>query len=335
MKVWFKCYKCGEPFEAEERVRTDICPHCMSFVDLSRAERLVGKPDVEMRSAAAEDAAVPSSKANSPSAAQSVRNGNPALAAGAVSPVQGIVSRASEPSAVGAEDTYDSLYARAEKMLTFGAWGNAAELFKQCLEKQESWQARFGLVRAATRELTDLSSFDDVQKDADAAFDGMDAAERTALGKRYVPKLEEKRRSLCCSLDALSAAGTAAAQFAPVPRNDLLLTAESNLSPSQQGKKGGGAGFLVFGVLWLLVFVVAGILLFSVQSLAGVILLILGVVGGMSCIAIGARKMAVASRARAAKEAVRAVTEQTRNAERAKLQAQIDAVDYLCGFLKY
>lgn len=44
MKVWFRCNKCGKAFEAEERVRTDICPHCMSFIDLSRAERLVGKP---------------------------------------------------------------------------------------------------------------------------------------------------------------------------------------------------------------------------------------------------------------------------------------------------
>ena len=29
----------GREFAAEERVRTDICPHCMSFVDLARAER--------------------------------------------------------------------------------------------------------------------------------------------------------------------------------------------------------------------------------------------------------------------------------------------------------
>ena len=166
MKVWFRCNKCGKAFEAEERVRTDICPHCMSFVDLKRAEKITAADD---KNAAEEEnifaahsaRATPSSpksaaKAAMPSAKESA-NGAP-LAKVAGTPARGISPQGC-PAGADAEDTYDSLYAKAEKMLTFGAWGNASELFRHCLEKRESWQAHFGLVRATTRELTDLSNF--------------------------------------------------------------------------------------------------------------------------------------------------------------------------------
>ena len=76
-------------------------------------------------------------------------------------------------------------------------------------------------------------------------------------------------------------------------------------------------------------------MLFSFEPVIGVILLILGIVGGISCVAIGVRKMSLAKRARAARQSVQAVSENARQAESAKLKAQIDAIDYLCGFLKY
>ena len=170
MKVWFRCNKCGKAFEAEERVRTDICPHCMSFIDLSRAERLVGKPAAAVCGKEVDPAADAASSAMKKTAA-----GAKSVNQAAGTPARGI-SPLGCPAGADAEDTYDSLYAKAEKMLTFGAWGNASELFRHCLEKRESWQAHFGLVRATTRELTDLSNFSAVQKDADAAFDKMTAA---------------------------------------------------------------------------------------------------------------------------------------------------------------
>ena len=320
MKVWFRCNKCGKAFEAEERVRTDICPHCMSFIDLSRAERLVRKPAAAVCGKEVDPAADAASSAMKKTAA-GAKSVNQAVG----TPARGI-SPLGCPAGADAEDTYDSLYAKAEKMLTFGAWGNASELFRHCLEKRESWQAHFGLVRATTRELTDLSNFSAVQKDADAAFDKMTAAERISLGKRYVPKLDEKRQSLKNSLSLLE-------------RNDLheFIMQKDKRSTLGEPNRKGIAAIAVGGIL-LAVFLIIGAALFGAlpeQPAVGTVVLCVGIAAGVVCIAFGARAYSKEKRANAAKEAVRAVTEQTRNIERKKLMAQIDAIDYLCGFLKY
>lgn len=320
MKVWFRCNKCGKAFEAEERVRTDICPHCMSFIDLSRAERLVRKPAAAVCGKEVDPAADAASSAMKKTAA-----GAKSVNQAAGTPARGI-SPLGCPAGADAEDTYDSLYAKAEKMLTFGAWGNASELFRHCLEKRESWQAHFGLVRATTRELTDLSNFSAVQKDADAAFDKMTAAERLSLGKRYVPKLDEKRQSLKNSLSLLE-------------RNDLheFIMQKDKRSTLGEPNRKGIAAIAVGGIL-LAVFLIIGAALFGAlpeQPAVGTVVLCVGIAAGVVCIAFGARAYSKEKRANAAKEAVRAVTEQTRNIERKKLMAQIDAIDYLCGFLKY
>ncbi len=320
MKVWFRCNKCGKAFEAEERVRTDICPHCMSFIDLSRAERLVRKPAAAVCGKEVDPAADAASSAMKKTAA-----GAKSVNQAAGTPARGI-SPLGCPAGADAEDTYDSLYAKAEKMLTFGAWGNASELFRHCLEKRESWQAHFGLVRATTRELTDLSNFSAVQKDADAAFDKMTAAERISLGKRYVPKLDEKRQSLKNSLSLLE-------------RNDLhefIMQKDKRSTLGEPNRKGIAA--IAFGGILLAVFLIIGAALFGAlpeQPAVGTVVLCVGIAAGVVCIAFGARAYSKEKRANAAKEAVRAVTEQTRNIERKKLMAQIDAIDYLCGFLKY
>lgn len=320
MKVWFRCNKCGKAFEAEERVRTDICPHCMSFIDLSRAERLVRKPAAAVCGKEVDPAADAASSAMKKTAA-----GAKSVNQAAGTPARGI-SPLGCPAGADAEDTYDSLYAKAEKMLTFGAWGNASELFRHCLEKRESWQAHFGLVRATTRELTDLSNFSAVQKDADAAFDQMTAAERLSLGKRYVPKLDEKRQSLKNSLSLLE-------------RNDLheFIMQKDKRSTLGEPNRKGIAAIAVGGIL-LAFFLIIGAALFGAlpeQPAVGTVVLCVGIAAGVVCIAFGARAYSKEKRANAAKEAVRAVTEQTRNIERKKLMAQIDAIDYLCGFLKY
>lgn len=320
MKIRVECDKCGKAFEAEERVRTDICPHCMSFIDLSRAERLVRKPAAAMCGKEVDPAADAASSAMKKTAA-----GAKSVNQAAGTPARGI-SPLGCPAGADAEDTYDSLYAKAEKMLTFGAWGNASELFRHCLEKRESWQAHFGLVRATTRELTDLSNFSAVQKDADAAFDKMTAAERISLGKRYVPKLDEKRQSLKNSLSLLE-------------RNDLhefIMQKDKRSTLGEPNRKGIAA--IAFGGILLAVFLIIGAALFGAlpeQPAVGTVVLCVGIAAGVVCIAFGARAYSKEKRANAAKEAVRTFSEQTRNIEREKLMAQIDAIDYLCGFLKY
>ena len=326
MKVWFRCCKCGKAFEAEDRVRTDICPHCMSFVDLAQAEKITA-PD-NKNSAEAENLSAAQTTPKIPE--RDAKGAPPAQKADALAQN---ISPQGAPAGAEAEDTYETLYAGAEKMMSFGAWGNAADLFRRSIEKRENWLARFGLVRAATRDLTDLSCFSAVTKAAAAAFDKMPAAERLSLGKRYIPALEKKRESLCRSLEMRETV-SAAVYSAPVQGNGLVFAARSSLS-APQGKTGKGAGLFVVGVLWLIVFVIVAAMLFAAAPAVGAILLILGTVGGISLIALGARKMSLAKRARESREAVQAVAENSRRVECAELKAQIDAIDYLCGFLKY
>lgn len=329
MKVWFRCNKCGKAFEAEERVRTDICPHCMSFIDLSRAERLVRKPAAAVCGKEVDPAADAASSAMKKTAA-----GAKSVNQAAGTPARGI-SPLGCPAGADAEDTYDSLYAKAEKMLTFGAWGNASELFRHCLEKRESWQAHFGLVRATTRELTDLSNFSAVQKDADAAFDKMTAAERISLGKRYVPKLEEKRQSLCRSLKVLEEQEhfTAASKG----ENGILSTSEGGLKNVRGGQNKGGKGLaaIIVCTLIMVIFFIIGAAIMSEEPGGGTVILLAGIAVGIPGIVFGALANSKEKRVRAAWQSVQIVAENSRQAERAKLKAQIDAIDYLCGFLKY
>ena len=342
MKVWFRCNKCGESFEAEERVRTDICPRCMSFVDLARAEKLADKPSESEKAAApafpsSEDGAQSSSAAPfSAAKAQETVQQRPHSPQESVSPPRNApTAKSAEPSAFGAEDTYDSLYSEAEKMLTFGAWGNAAELFRHCLAKRECWQARFGLVRASTRELTDLSNFSAVQKDADAAFDKMTAAERLSLGKRYVPKLDEKRRSLCRSLKVLEEQEhfTAASKG----ENGILSTSEGGLKNVRGGQNKGGKGLaaIIVCTLIMVIFFIIGAAIMSEEPGGGTVILLAGIAVGIPGIVFGALANSKEKRVRAAWQSVQIVAENSRQAERAKLKVQLDAIDYLCGFLKY
>ena len=311
MKVWFRCNKCGKAFEAEERVRTDICPHCMSFIDLSRAERLVRKPAAAVCGKEVDPAADAASSAMKKTAA-----GAKSVNQAAGTPARGI-SPLGCPAGADAEDTYDSLYAKAEKMLTFGAWGNAAELFRRCLALRDCWQVRFGLVRAATRELTDLSKFADVQKDADAAFDQMTAAERISLGKRYVPELEKKRKSIRKSYAALD------------------LQGDKPLTKSTQKNSKKWIAAIILGFVIMLVLVMIGVIIYVDQPDDGIVIIIMGVVLGILGIVFASIAAARQKRTAAKLAAAADIAGNSRNIEREKLMAQIDAIDYLCGFLKY
>lgn len=311
MKIRVECNKCGKAFEAEERVRTDICPHCMSFIDLSRAERLVGKPAAAVCGKEVDPAADAASSAMKKTAA-----GAKSVNQAAGTPARGI-SPLGCPAGADAEDTYDSLYAKAEKMLTFGAWGNASELFRHCLEKRESWQAHFGLVRATTRELTDLSNFSAVQKDADAAFDKMTAAERLSLGKRYVPELEKKRKSIRKSYAALD------------------LQGDKPLTKSTQKNSKKWIAAIILGFVIMLVLVMIGVIIYVDQPDDGIVIIIMGVVLGILGIVFASIAAARQKRTAAKLAAAADIAGNSRNIERKKLMAQIDAIDYLCGFLKY
>ena len=170
-KVKVRCYKCGSEFETNEGVRSDICPTCMSFIDISRAlgadgqaakaQPIAKDPPKEELQGVQEESAAPQEKAEETAPVKEAENGG---------------------------------LKHAEQLLEAGIWSAARSEFEESLSEGESWQAHWGIVRAATRELTDLSAFSSVKGHAEAAFAKMPAQERRVLGARYVPPLSEQRR---------------------------------------------------------------------------------------------------------------------------------------------
>ena len=393
MKVRYKCYKCGKTFETEDRIRTDICPHCMSFIDLSQAERCAApaetaaKPQEKAAPERSEQlsavrhvdtlsgarqrkpsdfsaASLGSKRQLSESKATGLKSeradktvvskleradktvvSKPARTDKLFSPNPAHVDQLSDlkpsrsdkpfapnPAQSDDADTYDSLYAKAEKFMAVGAWGNAAELFRKSLKQRESWQAHFGLVRASTRELTDLSSFSAVQKDADTAFDGMTAADRHALGARYVPQLEEKRRQLSASLKALQGEDFPD----PAQGNELVASARDGLQTSAGSRKQkNGVGAIVFGVIFLFVSFLVSVSLLINDTVAGIVFFIMGGIIGIVLIAVGVGLRSSEKRLRKQTDSAKELLDAARRTEREKIRAQIDAVDFLCGYLKY
>ena len=70
-------------------------------------------------------------------------------------------------------------------------------------------------------------------------------------------------------------------------------------------------------------------------EVGGAVFIIVGLAVGVTGIVFGVRANIKEKRARAARDSVQEIAENSRNAERAGLKAQIDAIDYLCGYLKY
>ena len=304
MKIQVVCGKCGKTFEAEESVRTDVCPHCMSFVELrgtgaASAEKLTGNGQLKTP--------------------------------GAGSPIRPLQKGTGSAAPASPGDTYAAAYAEAERMMAAGAWSNAARLFVKCLaEKEDGWQARFGLVRAKTREFTDLSALAGVQEDAAVALRAMPREERRAFGVRYLPVLTEKRRALARSLNALNSADVPAQSG-----NDLLDAAGENMgitAGGKGGKKSTPAVILCFCIAGIL-FVIGGAVM-SASVAAGGAVFAAGALAGVAGIALGIRSEVRKKRADAAQRAVAEVKEESRRAEKKELQAQLDAIDLFCGYLK-
>lgn len=152
-KVKVRCYKCGSEFETNEGVRSDICPTCMSFIDISRAlgadgqaakaQPIAQDPPKEELHGVQEESAAPQEKAKETAPVKEAENGG---------------------------------LKHAEQLLEAGIWSAARSEFEESLSEGESWQAHWGIVRAATRELTDLSVFPEQRRRTAQAVKDMEKA---------------------------------------------------------------------------------------------------------------------------------------------------------------
>lgn len=296
-KVKVRCYKCGSEFETNEGVRSDICPTCMSFIDISRAlgadgqaakaQPIAQDPPKEELQGVQEESAAPQEKAEETALVKEAENGG---------------------------------LKHAEQLLEAGIWSAARSEFEKSLSEGESWQAHWGIVRAATRELTDLSVFPSVKKHAEAAFAKMPAQERRVLGARYVPPLSEQRRRTAQAVKDM--------EKAPPPPREL-----------QQKKQKSGLFYTGSAVFFIILFIADLLLEFSGGNVglnvAGGIIILLDIVLLVLLIVFGVRRLLKGQRAKRAMQAVEDTQKEKHEAELKKLRERLDCIDTLCGYLKY
>ena len=296
-KVKVRCYKCGSEFETNEGVRSDICPTCMSFIDISRAlgadgqaakaQPIAQDPPKEELQGVQEESAAPQEKAEETAPVKEAENGG---------------------------------LKHAEQLLEAGIWSAARSEFEKFLSEGESWQAHWGIVRAATRELTDLSVFPSVKKHAEAAFAKMPAQERRVLGARYVPPLSEQRRRTAQAVKDM--------EKAPPPPREL-----------QQKKQKSGLFYTGSAVFFIILFIADLLLEFSGGNVglnvAGGIIILLDIVLLVLLIVFGVRRLLMGQRAKRAMQAVEDTQKEKHEAELKKLRERLDCIDTLCGYLKY
>lgn len=296
-KVKVRCYKCGSEFETNEGVRSDICPTCMSFIDISRAlgadgqaakaQPIAQDPPKEELQGVQEESAAPQEKAEETAPVKEAENGG---------------------------------LKHAEQLLEAGIWSAARSEFEKFLSEGESWQAHWGIVRAATRELTDLSVFPSVKKHAEAAFAKMPAQERRVLGARYVPPLSEQRRRTAQAVKDM--------EKAPPPPREL-----------QQKKQKSGLFYTGSAVFFIILFIADLLLEFSGGNVglnvAGGIIILLDIVLLVLLIVFGVRRLLKGQRAKRAMQAVEDTQKEKHEAELKKLRERLDSIDTLCGYLKY
>ena len=189
MKVWVRCCKCGEAFEAEEGVHTDVCPHCMFFVDIAKLRD--------------------SCEGNNPGAAENAeKRGVSAIHV----PPRG--KPTDEIKKWRETEMYESLLRRAQAHCERKEWGKAATCYEECLYRRKDWRAHFGIVFARTRGFTDFSKFTFVEYDSAkklishvrTAFSGINEENKKKYAARYLPLLEKRRAELCGGLAALDRA---------------------------------------------------------------------------------------------------------------------------------
>lgn len=195
MKIWVKCDKCGKAFEAEELARTDICPHCMSFVSIAKPGAAFGRKN-PVSAEKKED----KNSGGSGSAGRICPREKPAAAGGT--------------EKGGAAEVYEALLRRAQTYCKRKEWGKAADCYEKCLGCRKDWRADFGIVFAQTRGFTDFAQFTfsaygsakTLAAHVQAAFSGMNEEKRKQCAERYLPLLEKRRAELCGGRAALDRA---------------------------------------------------------------------------------------------------------------------------------
>ena len=353
MKREIKCYRCGRVFLAEEGVRSDICPGCLSFIEVARArQNFLDGQDIPAGEASKdrEEAAVPPDKAPSPEgqpemmreenaeSKETLPREEPVRQTAEEHPqdsgegaAQRIAAREEEPSeeksGSAREEKRKQLMLRAQEALKEKKWALSASLWKMSLAIRNDWRAHFGFVLARTRDLSDFSDYGQEEEEhAGAALSGADGQRRAALASAYLPKLGKLRAELAQREEAL--------------QRDL-----QSVHAERQGTKAKKKGnvwqraalcsVILMFLLFFAVFIVVPLQGFSGAAIGILASFFVFFILTAVFFAMDARRKKMEKRAEQAIQEVDAMREEKLNRELSAVRRQIDAVDFICGSIKY
>lgn len=164
MKHEVKCYKCGKHVFVHDYASTDICPECMSFIDVAEAKRAL-----EEEKEAEFSAPLQSEEVVDPFVTE----------AKIEEPMVGEQPETNDISAAQPENTQPS----------------------EGVEEPR-WKLLWYKVLRKTRGLTDLSKLSAAHEDVKQAFREMGGEERAKLYEKHAPALIERRKRLQNLLNA-------------------------------------------------------------------------------------------------------------------------------------
>ncbi len=311
------CYKCGKPFSVRQDALSDVCPNCMSFIDVVRAEREkgihIGACETEKESA--EDTLVlQKAKAKESMAVSEVTT---------VAKPEIIEKKAVEESFKSRNKTED-LIGQGKAFLEKKNWAAARNAFSQSLAVEDDWRGHFGILAAETRDLTDFASYDKVKFHAQKALKTLPEKDRKPLADRYLPRLESKRRSLVDEQNSINSEQNAG-------KSSIFTHKLFEESSSKQD-----SSIIAIIFLAIIFFVAGGVLLYFSANFAaeiigvGIMMLVFSVV-----IFVGALKRHAVQKEKKEIEQIETSFQISRRTRTEQISRQIDAIDFICGLLKF
>ena len=316
------CYKCGKPFSVRQDALSDVCPNCMSFIDVVRAEREkglhIGACETEKESA--ED-----------TLALQDTESEEVIEISEVSTVvePEIIEKNAEEEPCESKDKTEDLIEQGKEYLEQENWVAACKAFSQSLAIQEDWRGYFGILAAETRDLTNFSyknssSYEMVKFHIQKALKTIPEKDRKSLADRYLPRLESKRRELVAEqnqIDSEQNAGKSSIFKSKLPEKQ---SSEQGYLPI--GRIVSAIVLFLFGFIFLFVS-------FSFVSNFFWITVIM-IVFAVALFVIGIRDL----KEKKEKERIEDMQTSAQISQRThteNISRQIDVIDFICGLLKF
>lgn len=203
MKIQVKCYKCGKVIYVHDYSSTDICPECMSFIDIETAKKAL-----EADASAPQEEKASEEKADVKAPFEEKRE----------------EEKESPPEAKrGIEEKAQETFGQTEVVAPGAAEDNKSREKPAWADEEPYWWSRWQKVLENTQDFADFSRFEDVREDAEYVVSEMSESEGYELFLEHYEKLEQTKQKLEHRLEA--AAPVKSAEKSKIPGGLLSVWA--------------------------------------------------------------------------------------------------------------